>query len=62
VTEYLPVAMSFMAAKNCVRALCDLFGSAILTYCAQDLMLFNLFADLQKHGILSKVKTGSRMF
>jgi len=42
--EYLPVTMSFVAAKSC------------------DLMLFNLFADLQEQGILSKVTTGPRLF
>ncbi|RPD57766.1 amidase signature enzyme [Lentinus tigrinus ALCF2SS1-7] len=43
-TEFLPVTISFIAAKGC------------------DLMLFNLFAELQDAGIIRPVVTGSRMF
>ena len=61
VKEYLPVTMSFIAAKGCVRVPFCL-QSILLKSIIQDLMLFDLIAALQDAGIVRPVKTGSRLF
>ena len=60
--EFLPVTISFIAAKGCVSALVDISSYNPKLTMALDLMLFDLFAALQEAGIIQRVVTGSRMF